>query len=273
MTLQDVLQELIQRLGSGGDTDLAWEQVREWPKGAIEVFQKAGWIMPTEAASSVECPGCEENCFMLVHVAAAQGGQPARAYVACDIRDDMGRVKIPISRLQQWQITESQVACWISGALGLKGKPERDQASRVFTLGSLQGKKRLGSLVFDTVESVSLKVSGHSLPLSEVIIFEGDQPGIDRAAILDLVDLPQGNAEAPEARRARLKARVREEKAKRTKAFLQVVAEEEGISQSRLKQLIKDDAPLEDDGLKNSPWSDLLTKTKQTSSKKTNPKY
>lgn len=127
---------------------------------------------------------------MLVHVAAAQGGQPARAYVACDIRDDMGRVKIPISRLQQWQITESQVACWLSGALGLKGKPEWDKASRIFTLGNLQGKKRLGSLEFDTVETVSLKVSGHSLPLNEVVIFEGDQPGIDRAAILDLVDMP-----------------------------------------------------------------------------------
>ena len=54
MTLQEVLQELIQRLGSGGDSTLAWEQVREWPKGAVEVFQNAGWIEPTVAASTVE---------------------------------------------------------------------------------------------------------------------------------------------------------------------------------------------------------------------------
>jgi len=201
MTLQEVLQELIQRLGSGGDTVLAWEQVREWPKGAIEIFQKAGWIELTVAASTVECSGCEQNCFMPVHVLPAQNQQPARAYVACDRRDDMGRVKIAMSRLRQWQITETQVARWVSGALGLKGKPERDQVSGVFTLGNLQGKKRLSSLEFDTVESVCLKTSGHSLPLSEVVNFEGDHPRIDRSAILELVDLPPVSESSARARK------------------------------------------------------------------------
>lgn len=189
MTLADVLQELIQRLGSGGDTVLTWEQVREWPKGAIEIFQKAGWIAPIVAASTVECSGCEENCFKPVHVLPARNGQPARAYVACDAPADMGRVKIPISRLRQWQITEGQVALWLSGALGLKGKPVRNQGSGVFTLGNLQGKKRLGTVEFETGASVSLKVSGHTRPLSEVVDFEGDHPNIDQAAILDMVNL------------------------------------------------------------------------------------
>jgi hypothetical protein len=190
MTLEDVVQELIQRLGSGGDTTIAWEQVREWPAGAIGVFEKAGWITPTVTASTVECPGCEQNCFMPVHVCPARGGQPARAYVACDRRDDMGQVKVAMSRMQQWQITEGQIARWVSSALVLKGKPELDKASGVFTLGHLQGKKRPGSLAFDTAGSVCLKTSGHSLPLSEVVFFNNGQPSIDRAAILDLVDLP-----------------------------------------------------------------------------------
>lgn len=43
---------------------------------------------------------------------------------------------------------------------------------------------------------------------------------------------------SPEERRKRLKARVEEERRKGTKAFLKVVAEEEGISIPRLKQLI-----------------------------------
>lgn len=190
MTLEDVLQELIERLGSGRDTVLAWEQVREWPGGAIAVFQKAGWIKPTVAASTVECPGCEENCFMPVHVLPGRGEQPARAYVACDRRDDMGRVKIAMSQLQQWQITEGQIAQWASRALGLNGKPERGKAGGVFRLGSLQGKLRVGSLEFATAESVCLKTSGHSRLLSEIVKFEGGEPRIDRAAILELVDLP-----------------------------------------------------------------------------------
>ena len=196
MTLADVLQDLVQRLGSGDDTVLTWEQVRQWPKVAIDAFQKAGWIKPTVAASTVECSGCEENCFMPVHILPARNGQPARAYVACDRPAGMGRVNIPLSRLRQWQITEAQVAGWLSRALGLKAKAERDPASGTFTLGNLQGKKRLGSLKFDTATPASLTVAGHSLPLSDVVDFKRDDLRIDRAAILDIVDLPPASESA-----------------------------------------------------------------------------
>jgi len=205
MTLEDVLQELIEQLGCGGDTTVAWEQVRHWPGGAIGVFQKAGWIKPTVAASSVECPACEESCFMPVHVLPARNGRASRAYVACDRHDHAGRVKIAMSQLRQWQITEAQIARWVSGALGLKGKPVQDKATGVFTLGTLQGKKRLASLEFDTADSVCLKASGHSLPLRQVVNCEGDQPDIDRGAIVDLVDLPPASeskgCDGPSARR------------------------------------------------------------------------
>lgn len=190
MTPADVLQEILRRLGPEGDTVLAWEQVRRWPNGAIEAFQEAGWVVPITAATMVECSGCEENCFKPVHVLPARNGQPARAYVACDEPPALGRVKIHLSRLKQWQVTGAQLAYWLTGALGLKGKPEWDQASGVFTLGNLQGKKRLGALQFDPAAPVSLKVSGHVRPLSEVVDFEQHHPIIDRAAILGTVDLP-----------------------------------------------------------------------------------
>jgi hypothetical protein len=189
MTLHEVLQELIERLGAAGDTLLAWEQVREWPKGAIEIFQVAGWIAPREAATKVECSGCEESCFVSVHVRPAQNQQPASAYVACDRRAEMGRVKIALSRLRQWQITDAQIAHWLTGTFGLKGKPVRDPSSGVFTIGTLQGKKRLGALQFDTTSPVSLNVAGHSIPLCDVVNFEQDRLGVDRATILGMVDL------------------------------------------------------------------------------------
>lgn len=47
-----------------------------------------------------------------------------------------------------------------------------------------------------------------------------------------------GDTESAEQRRERLRARVREEKAKGTRAFLKAVADEERITVSRLKQLI-----------------------------------
>ncbi len=212
MTLQDVLLELVQRLGSGRDTTIAWEQVREWPKGAIEVFQEAGWLKPSVAASAVECPGCEQNCFMPVHVLSSQNLQPARAYVACDKRDDIGRVTISMPRLRQWQITESQVARWLSESLGLKGKPDQDKTSGVFALGSFQGKKRLGALEFEIAESACLKSSGHSLPLLQIVSVKRNQLSIDRGAVVDLVDLPPAleskGGDEPSTARSKARRRV-----------------------------------------------------------------
>ena len=225
MTLAEVLQELIQRLGPEGDTVLTWEQVRQWPTGAIELFQEAGWIAPTDRATTVECSGCEENCFKPVHVLPARNDQPARAYVACDETAALGRVKIHLSRLRQWQITDAQVAQWLSGALGLKGKPERDQARGVFTLGNLRGKKQLASVKFDTAVPVSLTVSGHSIPLSEVVDFDGDQPRIDRSAMLELVDLPPAVSEFP--------SRARKSSNKSTESAIQRTDSELGSSEWR----------------------------------------
>lgn len=190
MTFDDVLQDLIQRIGSNGGGILPWEQVREWPEGAIEVFEKAGWVKKAVPAKTVECPGCEENCFMPVHVMSAKNGKLPRAYVACDRRDDMGRVPIPLHYLQQWQISGGQVAKWVSRELSLKGKPKKDKATENFLIGDVQGKKKTGKVELVSMAPASLKTSGHSLQLSEVVCFECNQLQIDRTAILNMVDRP-----------------------------------------------------------------------------------
>ncbi len=193
MTLDDVLQEIVEQLGSSGDTPVAWEQVRDWPEGALKVFEKARWLKPTVAASSVECPGCEDNCFMPVHVLPAHKGQRARAYVACDQRGDMGRVRIPMPHLRQWQIDDAELARWVSGALTLKGKPRRQSTGRAYMLGTLQGQRQRALLELHIADGVSLKASGHSLPLLEVVNCERGAPGIDRDMVLALVDWVPGS--------------------------------------------------------------------------------
>ncbi len=127
---------------------------------------------------------------MPVHVLPAHNGQPGRAFVACDRRDDMGRIKIPFEHLQQWQLSQAQLAKWLSLELGFKTKPVGDSSSDVFKLGSLQGKKRLDILELDFADEVLLKTAGHSLPLCETVIFDGDMPKVDRNSVLDMVDLP-----------------------------------------------------------------------------------
>lgn len=190
MTLDDVLLELIQHLDSHSEGSFTWEQVREWPEGAVELFQGAGWIKPKASAKSVVCPGCEENCFMPVHVSPAVRGQPVRAFVACIIRDDMGRIPIPLNYLQQWQVTENQVTRWIADSLGLKGKPKKDKKSGTIHIGNVQGKKKMGLLEWVGQAPVSLKVSGGLLPLIEVVHLESDKLQIDQAAIINMVNRP-----------------------------------------------------------------------------------
>jgi hypothetical protein len=70
---------------------------------------------------------------------------------------------------------------------------------------------------------------------------DGDRFAVDRRTLNRLVDQPvagAGDTESATQRRERIKKRVQAEKAKGTKAFLKAVAEEEGISVTRLKQLL-----------------------------------
>jgi hypothetical protein len=190
MTFQDVFQELIEILSSKGDGTISWEQVRQWPKNTIEIFQNAGWLKPKSPAKRVECPGCEENCYMPVHSITAKNDQPAKNYVACDQRDDMGRIPIPPDYLQQWQITENQVAQWVGRELSIRGKPKKDKGSGTIRIGYLQGTKRNNTLELSVNEQAFMMASGHSLPLIEVVYLVGNQLEIDQMALLNMVDRP-----------------------------------------------------------------------------------
>ena len=226
MTLDDVLSDLILRLSSKDDGTISWEQFREWPDGAVEIFQNAGWIKPTASANSVECPGCEENCFMPAHIYPPVGDKPARVLVACDMRDDMGMIPIPSEYLQQWQITENQVARWIAHALGLKGKPKKDKKSGTIHIGNVQGKKKTGLLEWVVQKPVSLKVSGHTLALIEVVYFKSNHLLVDEEAIINMVDMPPTERYKPSiARREANKLKTQERYKRWQKAYRELKVE------------------------------------------------
>ncbi len=192
MTLDEVLQELIQHLESGDKVNIGWEQMRYWPEGAIEIFQEAKWIAPSNSAKTVVCPGCEENCFMPVHVRQSPKGETL-AFVACDVRDDMGRIPIPLDHLNQWQITPYQVARWIHKALGLKGQPKRDAKAETIRIGTMQGRKESGDLYLTTTNPISFQVaSGKPIPFGDVAYMKGQQPALDVSVLKRLVDRSAG---------------------------------------------------------------------------------
>lgn len=190
MNLQGVLHDLVDCLEADTDCALRWEQVREWPDGAVRVFQQAGWIRASTAASEVVCPGCERACYMPVHTRPTQEGQTTKAFVACDKSENMGLITVPPRLLQQWQVSLVRIAAWIAASLGLRLRPKHDRGSGIIWLGKMQGRKRLSEILVTTSAPISMAASGHSLPLEQVVDVSDGKPVIDRAAILDLVDRP-----------------------------------------------------------------------------------
>lgn len=198
MSMEDALQDIIRRLGSAdGGGIISWSDAQRWPKGALEVFQKAVLIKPTAPAQSVECHGCEDNCFMPVHVFPSEHGRPARAFVACDQRDDMGRVRISEDQLKQWKTTGMQAARWLSEAIGTRGILEEDSKTGRIRLGALRDGGRAGDVFLAFGEKTELCISGKSLSLTDVVCFRDGEIEVDRALIVAYLNPdPTGKREA-----------------------------------------------------------------------------
>jgi len=187
MTLEDAVQELLQCLGDDGDSTISWEQVRHWPKGAVGTFWNAGWLNPGDLAETVECPGCEENCPMPVEVHPADDGQAIRAFVACEDRN-VGRVKIPPARLQQWHLTQGRLARWIANALALRFSGKRLDGGNLLELGLVSGEKRARMLCLQTAGELALVAGSGRIPLIDAIQFKEGNLALDANLIHQLVD-------------------------------------------------------------------------------------
>lgn len=100
------------------------DEIAEWPAGAFDRFTEAKLLKQIEPAQALECRGCEEACFMPVNVLVAEAARPARAFILCVKRQDVGRVRVEFGRLHQWQMSregfERLQAEWIGPATGAR---------------------------------------------------------------------------------------------------------------------------------------------------------
>ena len=211
---------------------------------------------------------------MPVTVYPAQEGKPGKAFITCDKRDDIGRVKVDFQRMGQWQATDGMMAATLARLLGLS-QPSNAADGGQWRIGTLKGRKHNSPVTLLAGDSLTLSLAGHTVPLADVLTIEKNSLALDKAALIRLVDSPadKSETETPEARKARLIARVNGIRAKGTRAFLQVVAKEEGFDVSRLKQIIYDYPKAKSAATPANPWSDLQTQKKRTSSNKPKTKY
>ena len=90
-----------------------------------------------------------------------------------------------------------------------------------------KGEKHASRLALIRDGELKLALGGNFIPVVDVLEINDDRFTVDKRTLLRFVDQPvagTGDAESADQRRERLKARLRAEKAKGTKAFLQVVA-------------------------------------------------
>jgi hypothetical protein len=124
MTYNDVLVELLVHLRTGNKFIIInWDSVQQWPEGVLNTFLHLGLLIPAPAAQSIECKACDNRCFMDVITLVHADPDLNRAFIVCDDADmqsQMGRVKIPLVRLQQWQGSVKQLSQVIADLLGFK---------------------------------------------------------------------------------------------------------------------------------------------------------
>lgn len=246
MTDDDALHEVLTRVGvSGGEAAYFSEQeLAGWPAAALAQLKAAGVLMLLAPATEVECPGCEEACFLPVHTANAPGGQ-FRAFVACPLRDDVARVEVKSAALTRWQCTPSRLADVLARLLETRRGEDGGSTARR-DLGVLRGTKHSAHVTLLIDQGLALEAAGHRVPLGDVLVLGKRGLVLERRTLLRYVDSPAGPAGDSESRQHRIERLTRrrnELKLAGVRNFNEVLAEEENCSVSLIKQLLAEKKP------------------------------
>lgn len=273
MTPDTALRELLARIGAlqGRALLMTSEALHAWPVDFVIALKRSNLFAKAAPAQSVVCDGCEHACVMPVEV-LVDARNRTRVFVVCDKRDDINRVDVPVTAIEQWQATGANVAAMVADLLQVTRAGSLDVQGNQWSVGLLRSAKHRAQIALIADGELCLTIVGHRVRFVDLLSFSTTGFAIDRREIERLVDHPVDGSsvliETPEERRARLKGAVLTEKGKGNRAFLKTVAEREGFSVSRLKQLLDEEkttAPAP------SVWAGLITQESRTSSKK--PRY
>ena len=143
-------------VSADGEEILSAEELSAWPQEDVFELKRFRLLRKASPAKSIECPGCEEACLMPVHVYLAQDGRPARIFIACDKREDTGRVLIESADLERWQLDISRFARLLTLALDAGDEPVEIIPHHAFYLGALTIHQKRRSAFF-VPKSESLK--------------------------------------------------------------------------------------------------------------------
>ena len=146
----NIITEILNRIGAGVPDALTirYKEVNAWPQPAFKALIKHGVIKSASPANVITCPGCEEACLMPVIVYPTQDDRPARIFIACENREDTGRIPIEPSDLEQWQIDIGRFVSLLASALDTGHSPDDIIPLQAFYLGAVTINRKKRSAIF-----------------------------------------------------------------------------------------------------------------------------
>ncbi|MCP4473669.1 MAG: hypothetical protein GY821_03695 [Gammaproteobacteria bacterium] len=239
MSEQDALQMILNHLHATPHHVITQAERADWPEAGFHSCLAAKLIQVAQPATTVFCDGCEQHCLMPVMMRPAINDRPARVMVQCDKPEEMGLVAIDIPALHQWQISLKILAESIGDILNVNRQLIRfDAEKKRWHLGIFKGKKHARPLfLVAQEEGLALQLAGHSIYLADVLTIDNNHLAIDQQYLTRKVDKACGTDETPEQRAIRIEKRMTELKGQGVRAFVKTVAEEEGVSVSRIKEI------------------------------------
>lgn len=189
MTPLDALLELLERVGACRDAAalVSEEELSQWPAEAVRSLKAQKLLAKASPATTVVCPGCEQECTMPVETPLAEAGAAA-SFVVCDKRDDTSRVAVPAGRLRQWRCGVEAVAAFVAQSLGLRAGYRRITDAGLLELGLVTGKLRNQMVCLRADGQLNLVAGQNAVPLAELVRFGTKGYSVGSEAIRQLVD-------------------------------------------------------------------------------------
>ncbi len=189
MTPQAALIELLGRVGAanGSAVLISTEELDQWPAAAVSALKSQNLLLKARPATSVVCPGCEEECSMPVET-RTRANAPATFFVVCDKRSDTSRVAIAAAQLAQWRCDAQAVRGFVAASLELRETPMQPTERDLLPIGIARGNKRTQMLCLRVQEHLALVVGTSTVPLADVVGFEDGRFTLDGLVIRNMVD-------------------------------------------------------------------------------------
>ncbi len=189
MTPVDALVELVERVGArhGAAVLISEEEVRQWPADAVSAMKSHTLLTRARPATTVVCPGCEEDCIMPVQTMPA-GPRGSAPFIVCDKRSDINRVALTSERVNQWKCDAAAIARFVARRLGLRRDGRRADRSGMLEIGLAAGDTRRQMLCLRTHEDVALMAGDATVPLAELVDFDRGDYAIEANAVRQLID-------------------------------------------------------------------------------------